>query len=315
MNGGGGTAAPAEAAQLDAELADYLGRLATSVAAVAGEAPDLHALRRGARAARLQAARGGPPMSPVALTIDGMRARLYQPTAARGLIIYLHGGGWVLLDLDTHDHILRTLAQLTGCAVLGLDHPRAPEVRFPDLPAVCARAIKAAFRHPALSDPAAAGIVLAGDSSGANLALSVARQTYGQLAGLLLFYGVYDSCLTRPSYTRYGSPPLLLTPDRMAMFWDHYCAPDLRRHPDAAPLNHAPGALAGLPPAYLCIAGCDVLLDENIEMALRLAADGVAVTTRLDAQAPHGFVEAIGQSRIADAAIADAAAWVRRRFG
>ena len=311
MTATGMSAAAIESAYLDAELGAYLRDLAENAAAVAGTAPDLDGLRRGARAARLQAARGGPPMSAVDLTVGPLAARLYMPLASQGLIVYLHGGGWVLLDLDTHDHILRTLAQLTGCAVVGLDQPRAPEVRFPALPMACAQALQDVRRHPTLAPLADQGLILSGDSSGANLALAVAVSSPAACAALLLFYGVFDSRLDRPSFRRFGKPPFLLSPDRMTMFWDHYCDPDLRLHPDAAPVLHDRQALAALPPIHLTIAGSDVLLDENIEMASHLAAAGVSITTNLVERAPHGFIEAIGQSRLADTAMAVAAAWVR----
>jgi acetyl esterase len=175
----------------------------------------------------------------------------------------------------------------------------------------CAQALRDVRNHPTLAPLADRGLILSGDSSGANLALSVAVSNPGACAALLLFYGVFDSRLHRPSFQRFGKPPFLLSPDRMKMFWDHYCDPDLRLHPDAAPVLHEQQALAALPPVHLTIAGSDVLLDENIEMARHIADAGVSITTNLVERAPHGFIEAIGQSRLADTAMAVAAAWVR----
>jgi acetyl esterase len=297
---------------MDKALAAWLERLGERVATLAGPDPDILTFRAASRAARLDGAKTGPPLPATDLALPGMAARLYAPPQARGLVVYLHGGGWVMLDLDTHDHILRMLAVLSGAAVLGLDYPRAPETRFPAVPDLCLAALRAVPGHPALAAHAGGGVILAGDSSGANLALALASDVAA--AGLLLFYAVCDSDLTRPSYARFGRPPYLLSPARMAMFWNTYCPAALQTHPRAAPLRRPAGGFRGLPPVHLSLAGRDVLLDENLALALRLRDEGVPVHLAVDDDAPHGFIEAAGQSARADATLAAAAAWVRARL-
>lgn len=305
------TKGTAEIGEMDGELAAYLADLGARTTVIAGPDPTLAQMRLAGRQGRLAAARTGPPMAGRAITLHGMAARLYLPDHAKGLIVYLHGGGWVMLDLDTHDHILRTLAIHSGCAVIGIDYPHAPEVRFPDLPRQCAAAVAEVRARAAEFGPDAARPILAGDSSGANLALAVALGDPAPIAGLMLFYGVYDADFGRPSYRAFGQPPHLLTPQRMAMFWDHYCPPARRTDPMAAPALCPVQALAGLPPVWMAIAGRDVLVDENMAMAALLQDAGVQVDVVTQTDAPHGFIEAIGQSHVADRTMMAAALWAK----
>ncbi|WP_306120737.1 MULTISPECIES: alpha/beta hydrolase [unclassified Roseitalea] len=247
-----------------------------------------------------------------------MPARLYRPSEDAPLpaMVYFHGGGWTLLDLDTHDRLMRAYARRSGWAMIGLDYPLAPEVRFPDSLGLCVEAvanIRGAAEDLGLSPEL---IVLGGDSSGANLALAAAmigaRQGCSSPLGLMLNYGVFDCDLNRPSYRAFSDPPYLLSAGRMAYFWDNYCPESAARaDPLASPLRASTAMLAPLPRVHLTIAAQDVLVDENKDMARRLECAGVTVTSLVYAEAAHGFLEAVDHSPVADRAVGEGAMWLR----
>lgn len=310
---------PFDQTGVETELARFLIAIRTKIQQDVGDDTSLVALRRAARAARIGWSLAGPQMPVVATPDFGQLARLYRPADSHSssLMIYLHGGGWVMLDLDTHDRMMRHYALQTGCNVLGLDYPLAPEAKFPENLFACADAIERVIENATAIGVNPDRIILGGDSSGANLALSVAlhRQSIGcrPLAGLVLNYGVFDSDLTRPSYKRFGLPPYLLTQERIEFFWASYCRSDADlSDPLAAPLRADPATLAGLPPTHLTIARQDALLDENLLLAEKLRAAGVDVSHMVYDSAAHGFLEAVHHSPVADRALADTVRWMKQ---
>ncbi len=229
----------------------------------------------------------------------------------RGTLLFLHGGGWTLLDSETHAPLMRAIAARTGWAVAGIDYPRAPEMRFPGPVHACAQVIEAASQG-ALDPAPPYPLAIAGDSAGANLAVaaSLALREAGQPlpAALLLFYGVYGCDTSRPSYAAYGSDYYPLSAAKMAWFWDRYCPdPSLRTHPLASPLG---ADLSGLPPTNLVVAGRDILRDENLAMAVRLAEAGVRTSLDVYPDAIHAFCEAVGFVEMSRTAVERAADWL-----
>ncbi|HHG90623.1 MAG TPA: alpha/beta hydrolase [Devosia sp.] len=304
-------------APLEPELERFLTSIRESVAQSAGSAPDVLALRQASRRARLGWSLSGPTLDTSESQEFGMLTRNYSPPGARSdrLLIYLHGGGWAMLDLDTHDRLMRAYALRSAWNIIALDYPLAPETRFPQSLAACTGTIEHIIENVGAAGLKPENIVLGGDSSGANLALCVEldRQRRGEpsLGGLLLNYGVYDSDLTRSSYRRFVGAPYLLSAERMEFFWSQYCASrECRQNPRAAPLRAEPALLAKLPPVHLTIAAQDVLVDENLLFSDRLNAAGVAVTRRIYAEAAHAFLEAVDCSPVADRAIANGSDWL-----
>jgi acetyl esterase len=308
-----------DAVMLDSGHRQFLAALAGT--GKAGDA-SLAAMRAAAFAVRRAWQDGGAAMdeiveTTIATAAGSVRIRIYFPDPRRPApaLVYLHGGGWTLLDIDTHDRIMREYAARSGWAVVAVEFPLAPETRFPGALETCLAALAALAGDPARHG-LAAPFALAGDSSGANLALAaaVALRDRGQaaVAALILNYGVYDSDLTRRSYAAFGQPPLVLSRDRMAWFWENYCPdPEMRKNPLAAPIH---ADLAGLPPARLVVAGQDVLRDENLSMTIRLAEAGNAVTLDHYPLAPHAFIEALALNGMAIRAIDAAAAWLNALF-
>ena len=238
----------------------------------------------------------GPQMARVEdLTIDGetgsFPARVLVPHGeTRGVIVYYHGGGWVLGEIDGFEAIGRALAERASCTVVLVDYRMAPEHRFPTAVDDAYTALEwAAARIDSLASGSA--LVVAGDSAGGNLAAVVAQRSRDrggpEISLQVLIYPVTDSDLETPSYLDPANQ-LMLTRNGMIWFWDHY-APDAERrsHPDASPLRA--DQLTGLAPAIVLTAEYDVLRDEGEAYARRLSEAGVPVRfTRVSGQM-HGF--------------------------
>lgn len=218
-------------------------------------------------------------------------ARVLVPTTEpRAVIVYYHGGGWVIGALDEFDTLGRQLAERTSATVVLVDYRLAPEHRYPAAAEDAYTALEWVAAH--LGDLAHDGapLVVMGDSAGGNLSAIVAqRARHGgpQIAAQVLVYPVTD-CDTENSTYRDPENQLLLTRDSMVWFWDHY-APDasVRTSPDASPARA--DNLAGLPPAVVVTAEHDVLREEGEAYAEALRAAGVPVTSQRFAGQVHGF--------------------------
>jgi acetyl esterase len=241
----------------------------------------------------------GPQMAHVEdLKIDGpagpIRARWYVPAnPVDGLIVFYHGGGWVLGTLDGYDPVARRLASASGYALLSIDYRTAPEHPFPAPVEDCYAALRWADRNRQRLCGDSAPLVIAGDSAGGNLAAVVALRARDEggprIALQVLIYPVTDCDFSTPSYRAFGDG-YLLTAKAMQWFWDQYVADHAARHnPLASPLRA--NSLAGLPPALVELAGYDCLLDEGAAYARRLDADGVPTATRCWSGLVHGFIQ------------------------
>jgi len=244
--------------------------------------------------------------------------RLYTPAGSGPfpVLVFFHGGGWVIGDLNTQDGACRALTNAVGCVVVSVDYRLAPEHPFPAAPHDTYAATRwVAQNAPSINaDPAR--IALGGDSAGGNLTAVTAQMARdGGGPGLvfqLLIYPVTDGACATASY-RENADEYLLTKDMMEWFWKHYVPNDAdRRNPLASPL-HA-HSLRGLPPALVLTAEFDPLRDEGEAYAERLEEAGVPVTlTRYNGMI-HGFFgmgSVIDQARIA---IAEAASALRLAF-
>jgi acetyl esterase len=258
------------------------------------------------------------------LTLPGpagpFRARLYVPDPSPGgaaarppLLVYLHGGGWVVCDLDTHDNVCRFLARESGALVLSADYRLAPEHRFP---AAVDDAL-AAFRYAAEhaqdlgADPAA--VAVGGDSAGGNLATVVSRLAVAEggpaPAFTLCLYPVTDLSTKHPSY-RLFSEGYVLTEAQMDWYREHYLPDeDAAQDPRASPL--LADDLSGLAPTYVVTAGFDPLRDEGEAYAQRLREAGVPVALRRHAGLIHGFANATGSTRFGANAMRECAGALR----
>ena len=259
------------------------------------------------------------PFEDVAETRDvdasGVVARLYRPRAGTlPLLIYFHGGGWVVGSVEASDHYCRALANTSGCAVLSVEYRRAPEHRYPAAADDAFTAATYASEHATDLGVDRARIAVGGSSAGGNLAAVVAQRARARgtprIAAQLLHVPVTDHDFTRPSYRAYGTGHGL-TERGMRWFWGHYL-PDVGRRdePDASPLRASD--FSRLPPAIVVAAECDPLLDEGRAYAERLRGASVPVTTLEYAGMVHGFMSWSSKVPAARRAFDDVGAALRR---
>jgi acetyl esterase len=250
------------------------------------------------------------------LAFENYAMRAYRPVANETLpaLIYFHGGGWTIGDLDTHDTLCRQLAVGARCVVFSVDYRLAPEQPFPAAVDDCF----AATRHVAenAAQLKISGIAVGGDSAGGNLAATVAllaRDAGGpSLAFQLLIYPATDQRMGTASHERNGQG-YLLTADSIRYFRGHYL-PNERDWNDwrASPLlakTHA-----NLPPALVITADYDPLVDEGRAYADKLRAAGTKVAYREFADMVHGFILFGGVIDAANAAVAECCSALRAAF-
>lgn len=265
---------------------------------------------------------GGPVMAETReLEIEtrhgGVRIRIHRPTgdaAPQPALFYVHGGGWVMFSLDTHDRIMREYAGRSGVTVIGIDYSLSPEVRFPVALEQIVDVLDYAVQFAGDLGIDTNRLTIGGDSAGANLSVATALTLRDggkadSLKALLLNYGAYAPELKREDVIRYGGPDYMLTDAEMAFFWDQYLtAPQDGDNPLAAPLK---ADLHGLPPCFLAIPECDVLTGQSLELYDRLIKARVAAKAVTYTGASHSFLEAVSIAPIAGQALSDAAAWLR----
>lgn len=233
------------------------------------------------------------------------------------MLVFFHGGGWVLCDLDTHDPICRALTNSVGCVTISVDYRLAPEHKFPAAPEDAYAATVWAAAHADELGGDAARLAVGGDSAGGNLAAVVAlmaRERGGPaLAFQLLIYPATDLRMNTPSIAENGAGYGLDTAE-MIWFGNHYMRDDADKlNPLVSPLL-APD-LGGLPPALVVTAEYDPLRDEGERYGERLRAAGVPVTIRRYDGMIHGFVSTAAIFDTGRRAVDDIAAALRAAFG
>lgn len=240
---------------------------------------DIDAARADART--LAAAEPREDVADVAdVDADGVPARLYTPAdPGAGVVVHVHGGGFVFNDVEVHDASARRLANRSGLRVLSVDYRRPPEHRFPA--AVEDTAAAAGWAARTLGDP----LYVHGDSAGGNLALVDALRHPGRYRAVALVYPFLDPTAAFDSYRTAADG---FDPREAAWYWQQYAAsPADLSDPDLAPLLS--GRLGTLPPTLVVTAEHDPLRDEGEELARRLAEAGVEVTATRYLGQLHGF--------------------------
>lgn len=219
--------------------------------------------------------------------------RSFVPVNDQGncVITYLHGGGWVLGDLDTHDAICRRVAEETGAVVVAVDYRLAPEHPHPGP----LDSVMLALRWSSSQYPGRRHVVM-GDSAGASLAAAAAIRARDEggpsLSAQVLLYPATDPSMSMPSMSQNGSG-YFLTKDDMAWFYGHYLPSPAHRADPLADLIHHP-VLAGLPPAIVATAEFDPLRDEGIAYAGRLRSAGTPVKHLPGTGMVHGYFGFLG---------------------
>ncbi len=269
----------------------------------------------------------------VPVTGGSIPVRIFSPPGSpSAVIVYYHGGGWVLGRLDGSEPVARALADRCGCTVICVGYRLAPEYRYPTAVEDAWSALRWADDHLADVAGGRLPLIVAGEGAGGNLAAVVARRAAsgGPAPAIdsdrpainggrpavdlqILICPITDSDFDSLSYTEPANQ-LLLDRDMMIWFWNHY-APDAasRSHPDASPLQTV--FLSGLPPAVILTAEHDVLRDDGELYATRLVQAGVQVDHRRFSGQPHGFFSQIGTLPASQDALDYVAAAITRRRG
>ena len=254
----------------------------------------------------------GPPGVPP------IPVRAYVPVGAGPsppLLVFFHGGGWVMCNLETHDPMCRRLANGSGSIVVAIDYRLAPEAQFPAAVEDALAAVTWVQSHAAElgGDPARVGV--AGDSAGGNLAavVAVALRDRGapQVSLQVLIYPVTDGRLDTASYAEFAEAGGNVTREEMAWFWDLYVGNEDRTHPYASPLM---ADLSSLPSALVVVAECDPLRDEGTLYARKLRDSGCTVRLIQYDGSFHGFFGFTPMLEVATRANAEVCEWIRQSF-
>ncbi len=280
-------------------------------------------VRRWAEEIRAPWVLGGPAMletlNLAAPTRHGnVRVRIHRPELEElpGLI-YLHGGGWTLFSIDTHDRVMREYAARARCCVIGVDYALSPEHRFPVALEQVVDVVSWLVEQSRALGIDAKRLAIGGDSAGANLSVAACLLRRDQasvppLFAMLLNYGAFLAHCSADACRRYGGPEYMLGCEEMSQYWRNYMQSDEdAENPLVCPLL---ATLGGLPPAFLSIAECDVLAEQNIEMARRLQDAGVPAHSVVYPGASHSFIEAMSIAAVSNQALADASAWLGQLF-
>ena len=317
-----GETASANGSDLDADIRRFIRTIAESVARHPQfDSVPLSKARRWAEEAREPWTQGGPAMLQTlnleAPTRHGnVRVRIHRPEQGDlpGLI-YLHGGGWTLFSIDTHDRVMREYAARARCCVIGVDYALSPENKYPIALQQIADVVRWLVEQGGEFGIDVNRLAIGGESAGANLAVATCLlrrdvNATPALRAMLLNYGAFDSGCSTDSCRRYGGPEYMLGCEEMSQYWQNYMRDQGdARNPLVCPLL---AALAGLPPAFLAIAECDILAEQSEKMARRLDAAGVSTRRVVYAGASHSFIEAVSVSAISNRALADASDWLRQ---
>jgi acetyl esterase len=267
---------------------------------------------------------GGPRMHRVVeqnveLPSGPIRVRMYYPDDQGMLpaLMYMHGGGFTLFSIDTHDRLMRGYAAIGGFVVIAVDYPLSPEAKFPLALNLIVELTTwiAAYGQRWGIDPAR--LAIGGDSAGGNLALATALRLRDAgkpdlLRGILSNYGAFGRRCSDEAEATFGGPDAVLNREEMEYYWDNYLAtPQDADSPYACPLI---ADTSGLPPTLLAVAEIDILAEDSHILAKRMEMAGTACEVVVYRGATHSFLEAMSVARVAREAIAHAANWLNQRL-
>ena len=253
-----------------------------------------------------------------------VRVRIIRPQGAAGLlpvIVYMHGGGWILGNAQTHDRLVRELAVGARAALAFVEYPNSPEARYPTAIEQGYATAQWITRSGASKGLDASRMAVAGESVGGNMAAALALMakqrgdvTFVQQS---MYYPVTDAAMNTASYEQFATG-YYLSRREMEWFWDAYISdPAQRAEITASPNQASTEQVTGLPPAFLCVDEADVLRDEGEAYAAKLRSAGVPVTTVRYDGTIHDFMllNALSQTRATRAAIGQATAFLRAGLG
>jgi acetyl esterase len=309
-----------------ADLDPDIRRFVQLVAAGFARYPDFNTMpharmRQVAEEVRAPWAADGPVMaSTTELSIPcgsgKIRARIHNPSPRprKPAFIYLHGGGWTLFSIDTHDRLMREYAARADVVVIGVDYSLSPEAKFPTALEQVVDVVRWVREHGERLEIDPQRVALGGDSAGGNLAMAAclmlrdAGESHAVRA-MVMNYAAFDIECSEESHRRYGGVGYMLGSEEMLVFWNNYLRDAADADNPLIRLVHAD--LRGLPPAFLAIAECDLLAQQSMVMADKLRAAGVTVRAVVYEGASHSFLEAVSIAAVSDRALTDTSQWLR----
>lgn len=307
---------------LDPEIRKFQRAIAASYAAYPEFGSASRAERRRiAEIVRAPWRAGGPTMAQTQELEVGersVRIRILHPCSEPEgpAFIYLHGGGWTIFSIDTHDRLMREYAHRAQVTVVGIDYSLSPEAKFPTAIEDVLSVIQWLKSSGSEHHIDARCLAIGGDSAGANLAVSTALSLRDlgkkDVRALLLNYGAFTSMQDGQSYQQFDGDSYNLTAAEMASFWSDYVRDEKDfSNPLVCPLQ---ANLNGLPPTFFAIAACDILADENVALANRMEKAGIPTEVNIYQGATHSFLEAVSISSLAERALDDASSWLHRQL-
>jgi len=260
----------------------------------------------------------------VPAAVGDVRVRIVRPQGARGtlpVIVYMHGGGWILGNAGTHDRLVRELAVGARAALAFVEYPNSPEAHYPTAIEQGYATAQWITRDGASKGLDASRMAVAGESVGGNMtaALALMAKERGDVTFVQqsMYYPVTDAAMNTASYEQFATG-YYLTRKAMEWFWDAYTSdPAQRAEITASPNQASTEQVAGLPPTYLCVDEADVLRDEGEAYAAKLRSAGVPVTTVRYDGTIHDFMllNSLSETRATRAAIDQATAFLRAGLG
>jgi acetyl esterase len=256
--------------------------------------------------------------------VGEVRVRIIKPRGATGLlpvILYMHGGGWILGNAGTHDRLVRELAVGASAALAFVEYPNAPEAQYPTQIEQGYATAQWITRNGASKGLDASRVAVAGESVGGNMtaALALMAKQRGDVTFVQqsMYYPVTDAAMNTASYQQFATG-YYLSRKEMEWFWDAYATdPAQRAKITASPNQASVEQVTGLPPTFVCVDEADVLRDEGEAYAAKLRSAGVAVTTVRYDGTIHDFMllNALSDTKATRAAISQATTFLRAGLG
>jgi acetyl esterase len=314
-----------ETSKIDPEISEFV----TRMKAAWSMHPDLGSVsvpeaRAIAEQVREPWRQGGPEMHHVAdqhveLPSGSLRVRIYYPDDRDMLpaLMYMHGGGFTLFSIDTHDRLMREYAAIGGFAAIAVDYPLSPEAKFPRALNLIVELTEWIAVNGQQWGINPGRLAIGGDSAGGNLALASAlrlrdAEHADRLCAILSNYGAFGRRCSDEAEASFGGPNAVLNREEMEYYWANYLeTPQDSDNPYACPLI---ADVSGLPPTLLVVAEIDILAEDSSILARRMEAAGTPCEVVIYRGATHSFLEAMSIAALAREAIAHTANWVKQRL-
>lgn len=267
---------------------------------------------------------GGPVMHrtvehELQLPSGKLRVRIHYPNDETSLptLIYMHGGGFTLFSIDSHDRLMREYASAGQFAVIGVDYPLSPEAKFPLALNLIVELTDWIAEHGTELGIDSRRVAIGGDSAGGNLALATALRLRDddrgdRISAILSNYGAFGRRCSDQAEEQFGGADAVLNREEMEYYWGNYLASEQDvANPYACPLI---ADMSDLPPTLLAVAEIDILAEDSSIVAKRMEAAGTEVELIIYRGTTHSFLEAMSVAAISRTAITHAALWIKKRL-